>query len=259
MKKTRKIMLAAMLVAMLASGGIAEDLKIDGVWYRDAKWGTPTPLEVPLFHKEGVTRFPLASLSPELQQKFGYDPAKAAAHLEEQEKKWKEERTKKEQAEQNRAAPGQEETVPLSVIDGNLFYLKRSVVKTLYGPYECVIGTIIAVDKNIYEIKRVTNLLFSVQSAATKNILGPFWLKDEADVVLDGVSFKLMKPSSVVREREKLREERALITETQSSQSATQQVLETDFGLQNTRGAGKGQGLGTGVGTNETLKRRSGM
>jgi hypothetical protein len=260
MKKIKSSVLAAMLIPVFAACSFAEDMKINGVWYRNAKWGPATPLEVSLFHKEGVTRFPLAMLSPELQQQFGYDPVKAAAYLEEQDKKWKEERVQNEDSSQAQNAPGQEEVISSAVVDGNNFYLKRGVLKTLYGPFTCESGTVFSIEKNNYEIVRATNLLFAVKSALTKNILGPFWLKDEADMVLDGINFKLLRPTTVVKEQEKIRDEHDLITATQASQAPTQQVLESKTSLQSTGTSGmKKQGLGSGVGTNETLKRKTGL
>ena len=260
MKRTIPRVFVAMLILALAVRGFAEDIRVNGVWYRNAKWGTATPLEVSLFHKEGVTRFPLSMLPPELQQRFGYDPVKAAAYLEEQDKKWKEERVQKENSSQAQNAPGQEEIISPAVVDGNRFYLQRGLLKTLYGPFACESGTVFSIEENNYEITRATNLLFAVKSSLTKNILGPFWLKDEADVVLDGISFKLLKPTTVVKEQEKLRDEHDLITSTQASQAPTQQVLESKTSLQSTGGVGgRRQSLGSGASTNETLKRKTGL
>ena len=48
--------------------------------YEDVVWGAVTPSTVSIHHKTGIARIPLAKLPPELQQRFSYDPDKAAAH-----------------------------------------------------------------------------------------------------------------------------------------------------------------------------------
>ena len=48
--------------------------------YEDVTWGVVTPSTVSIHHKTGIAKIPLAKLPPELQQRFGYDPAIAAAH-----------------------------------------------------------------------------------------------------------------------------------------------------------------------------------
>ena len=48
--------------------------------YEEVSWGVVTLSTVTIHHKTGISRIPLANLPPELQQWFGYNPAKAAAH-----------------------------------------------------------------------------------------------------------------------------------------------------------------------------------
>ena len=48
--------------------------------YEDVTWGAVTPSTVSIHHKTGIAKIPLAKLPPELQQRFGYDPAIAASH-----------------------------------------------------------------------------------------------------------------------------------------------------------------------------------
>jgi len=52
---------------------------IDGTTYHDVRWGRLTPTTVTLYHSTGIATMPLATLPPDLQKKFGYDPQKAAA------------------------------------------------------------------------------------------------------------------------------------------------------------------------------------
>ncbi|HVM61243.1 MAG TPA: hypothetical protein VMV72_10290 [Verrucomicrobiae bacterium] len=53
---------------------------VDGIIYSNVTWRTVTPATVTIFHQTGVASIPLEKLSPELQQRFGYDPQKAAAY-----------------------------------------------------------------------------------------------------------------------------------------------------------------------------------
>ncbi len=55
-------------------------ITVDGVTYSNVTWRTVTPTTVSILHKTGVASIPLEKLPPELQQKFGYDPQKAAAY-----------------------------------------------------------------------------------------------------------------------------------------------------------------------------------
>jgi hypothetical protein len=55
-------------------------ITVDGDTYENVKWKRVTPATVTIFHKTGVSTIPLASLPPTLQQRFGYDPQKAAEY-----------------------------------------------------------------------------------------------------------------------------------------------------------------------------------
>ena len=51
---------------------------IDKVAYSNVTWGTVTPVSATMFHSTGIAVVPLDKLPPELQQRFDYDPRKAA-------------------------------------------------------------------------------------------------------------------------------------------------------------------------------------
>ncbi len=53
-------------------------ITVDGITYSNVTWRSVTPATVSIFHRTGVASIPLEKLPPELQKKFGYDPAKAA-------------------------------------------------------------------------------------------------------------------------------------------------------------------------------------
>ena len=53
-------------------------LTVDGTTYSNVTFGAATPAAVKVFHSSGIASLPLAKLPPELQQRFGYDPQKAA-------------------------------------------------------------------------------------------------------------------------------------------------------------------------------------
>jgi hypothetical protein len=55
-------------------------ITVDGVTYSNVTWRTVTPATVSIFHQTGVASIPLEKLPPELQQRFGYDPRRAAAY-----------------------------------------------------------------------------------------------------------------------------------------------------------------------------------
>ncbi|HUI05926.1 MAG TPA: hypothetical protein VL486_02860 [Verrucomicrobiae bacterium] len=57
----------------------SNSVTIDGVTYHDVRWGRLTPSTVTLYHSTGIATMPLATLPPDLQKQFGYDPQKAAA------------------------------------------------------------------------------------------------------------------------------------------------------------------------------------
>ena len=62
-----------------ASTVASNTVTIDGTTYYDVRWGRLTPSTVTLYHSTGIATMPLATLPPDLQKKFGYDPQKAAA------------------------------------------------------------------------------------------------------------------------------------------------------------------------------------
>ena len=76
-------------------------LTVDRVTYKEVRWGSITPTEVSIFHSTGVATIPLAKLSPELQQKLGYDAQKAAQWLSAQQTKRKTELEAKRAAVEN--------------------------------------------------------------------------------------------------------------------------------------------------------------
>lgn len=53
-------------------------ITIDGETYENYHWGVITPTTITIFHKTGVATIPLQKLPPDLQERFGYDPKKAA-------------------------------------------------------------------------------------------------------------------------------------------------------------------------------------
>ncbi|MGD0649786.1 MAG: hypothetical protein ABSA97_01355 [Verrucomicrobiia bacterium] len=70
-----------MLVASLAFAGETNlTLTVDGVTYSNVTFGTTTPSSVSIRHSIGITTVPLDKLPPNLQQRFGYDPKKAAEY-----------------------------------------------------------------------------------------------------------------------------------------------------------------------------------
>lgn len=67
-------------VAVMASHADETNLTltVDGVTYSNVTFGSVSPSSVSIRHSTGIARLPLAKLPPELQQRFGYDPQKAA-------------------------------------------------------------------------------------------------------------------------------------------------------------------------------------
>jgi hypothetical protein len=79
--------LAALLFVFAVAVSFAEDtntlpatITVDGITYSNVTWRTVTPATVTIFHETGVASLPLDKLPPELQQRFGYDPQKAAGY-----------------------------------------------------------------------------------------------------------------------------------------------------------------------------------
>jgi hypothetical protein len=80
-------LLVLLLVFTVVIAARAEDtnalpttITVDGITYSNVTWRTVTPATVTIFHDTGVASIPLEKLPPELQQRFGYDPQKAAAY-----------------------------------------------------------------------------------------------------------------------------------------------------------------------------------
>jgi hypothetical protein len=63
----------------VTSNTAPNNITIDGTTYEDVRWGRLTPSTVTIYHRTGIATVPLASLPPDLQKQFGYDPDKAAA------------------------------------------------------------------------------------------------------------------------------------------------------------------------------------
>jgi multidrug efflux pump subunit AcrA (membrane-fusion protein) len=55
-------------------------ITVDGITYSNVTWRTVTPATVTIFHQTGIAAIPLEKLPPELQQRFGYVPRKAAEY-----------------------------------------------------------------------------------------------------------------------------------------------------------------------------------
>jgi hypothetical protein len=77
----------AVLLCVLAAASFAGEtntlpttITVDGIIYSNVTWRTVTPATFTIFHETGVASIPLEKLPPELQQRFGYDPQKAAAY-----------------------------------------------------------------------------------------------------------------------------------------------------------------------------------
>jgi hypothetical protein len=58
-------------------------LTVDGTTYSNVTFGTVTPSSVSFRHSTGAATVALAKLPPDLQQRLGYDPQKAAAYIQE--------------------------------------------------------------------------------------------------------------------------------------------------------------------------------
>lgn len=62
----------------VATNALPATITIDGITYSNVIWRTVTPATVTIFHQTGVASIPLEKLPPELQQRFEFDPHKAA-------------------------------------------------------------------------------------------------------------------------------------------------------------------------------------
>jgi hypothetical protein len=83
----KAVHIAVLLLVFAVVASFAEDtntlpttITVDGTTYSNVTWRTVTPATVTIFHETGVASLPLDKLPPELQQRFGYDPQKAAAY-----------------------------------------------------------------------------------------------------------------------------------------------------------------------------------
>jgi hypothetical protein len=70
---------AAGAASSLPTTDIIPELKIGKDVYSDVRVTEVTPLTIVFVHRHGIGSVALADLPPDLQQRFGYDPAKAAA------------------------------------------------------------------------------------------------------------------------------------------------------------------------------------
>jgi hypothetical protein len=102
--RTSRGIAGAVVLAVLASGGggvgraqnqpatptsggvnpnslpiVIPELRVDGKVYDNVQVRDITPQSIIIFYSGGLTSLPLADLPPDLQQRFGYDPGKAAA------------------------------------------------------------------------------------------------------------------------------------------------------------------------------------
>ncbi len=83
----KAVCVAVLLVVFAVAASFAEQtntlpttITVDGVTYSNVTWHTVTPATVTIFHETGVASIPLEKLPPELQQRFDYDPQRAAAY-----------------------------------------------------------------------------------------------------------------------------------------------------------------------------------
>jgi hypothetical protein len=73
-------LLCCLFAAVMVRGDDTNStITIDGMTYENYHWGTVTTTTIAVFHKTGVATIPLEKLPPDLQERFGYDPKKAAA------------------------------------------------------------------------------------------------------------------------------------------------------------------------------------
>jgi len=81
--RTLIIVLAASLLAYIGTVLRADDWQTtDGKFYQNVTVVAVAPDVVTILHHDGGTMVPLATLSPELQKRFAYDPVKAKAAAE---------------------------------------------------------------------------------------------------------------------------------------------------------------------------------
>ena len=72
------------VVMLLGVAAIADDITtLDGKTYRNVKVTTSDPISITVSHSTGAGRILFAEMDAELQKKYGYAAAKAAAYLDE--------------------------------------------------------------------------------------------------------------------------------------------------------------------------------
>jgi len=81
MKSRHLLVLVGLLIpGWLWAGETNLVLTIDGVTYSNVTWGAATPATVKMYHAAGVATVDLEKLPADLQARFDYDAAKAAAY-----------------------------------------------------------------------------------------------------------------------------------------------------------------------------------
>jgi len=80
MKPALALLLSCLAVQTALSEATNLVLTVDGVTYSNVTFGQSSPDQVIIFHSRGIAGIPLEKLPPELQQRFRYDPQKAAEH-----------------------------------------------------------------------------------------------------------------------------------------------------------------------------------
>jgi hypothetical protein len=104
-----------LLCCLAMQSAFADDtnltLTVDGITYSNVTFGTVTPASVKLRHSTGIASIPLEKLPADLQQRFGYDPQKAAAQraLEQTAQRMRIQRDAESAAKRAEAAPKQVE------------------------------------------------------------------------------------------------------------------------------------------------------
>ncbi len=72
------------VVLLLGVSAFADDITtLDGKTYKNVKVTTSDPISITVSHSTGAGRILFAEIDAELQKKYGYDAAKAAAYLDE--------------------------------------------------------------------------------------------------------------------------------------------------------------------------------
>jgi hypothetical protein len=94
----------AILATLLASIGLAEDFKtINGKEYKNATVSRVEPDGIVIKSKSGISKVYFTELPKEVQQRFNYDPEKAAAYSAEQDAAYEQIRKQQEAATQQTA------------------------------------------------------------------------------------------------------------------------------------------------------------